>query len=246
MNAVSMIVETTRFGSSHSVNEVASTRKPDESGVFFVGRQELALVPSSQDQMIESDMKLISQLLLNRPSAWREFQTRYERLISRCIMKVTRRFSSIVSQDDVREVYAQLFVSLLSNDMHKLRSFDPTRGNRFSSWVGLLAINCAYDYLRALRREPNKAALSEAADLVCDLPDPFDHASNNERAALAARVLDGFSEKDRAFATLYFAEGMDPAEIAAKMNISVKTVYSKKHKIQSRLESVLATGTIAA
>jgi hypothetical protein len=26
------------------------------------------------------------------------------------------------------------------------------------------------------------------------------------------------------------------------MNISVKTVYSKKHKIQSRLESVLALG----
>ena len=30
------------------------------------------------------------------------------------------------------------------------------------------------------------------------------------------------------------------------MNISVKTVYSKKHKIQSRLESVLAAGKIAA
>ena len=59
-------------------------------------------------------------------------------------------------------------------------------------------------------------------------------------------VAEWFPRKDRAFATLYFAEGMDPAEIAAKMNISVKTVYSKKHKIQSRLESVLATGTIAA
>jgi DNA-binding CsgD family transcriptional regulator len=34
---------------------------------------------------------------------------------------------------------------------------------------------------------------------------------------------------------------MEPQEIATTMNISVKTVYSKKHKIQSRLESVLAT-----
>ena len=128
MNALSMPM-TSHFASSHSVTEVAPRRKPDESGVFFVGRQELALVPTSQDEMIESDMKLISQLLLNRPSAWREFQARYERLISRCIMKVTRRFSSIVSQDDVCEVYAQLFVSLLTNNMHKLRSFDPARGN---------------------------------------------------------------------------------------------------------------------
>ncbi len=191
--------------------------------------------------MHDSDMKLISQLLSSCPSAWREFETRYERLIRRCITTVTHRFSSIVSEDDVREIYAQLFVLLLKNDMHKLRSFDPARGHVFSSWVGLLAINCAHDYLRVRRREPTKADLSEAAHLACTHPDPFDQASNNQRSALAARMLDGFSEKDRAFATLYFAEGMDPAEIALKMNISVKTVYSKKHKIQSRLESFLSS-----
>jgi RNA polymerase sigma-70 factor (ECF subfamily) len=54
-------------------------------------------------------------------------------------------------------------------------------------------------------------------------------------------ALAEFSEKDRTFAALHFGEGMDPEDIAATMNISVKTVYSKKHKIQSRLESVLST-----
>ena len=137
-------------------------------------------------------------------------------------------------------VHAQLLVSLLANDKHKLRSFDPTRGSRFSSWVGLLAINCAYDYLRSLKREPNKTGLSEAFDLVCDLPDPFDQASNKQRAEIAAKMLADFSEKDRDFAALYFGEGMEPAEIAARLNISVKTVYSKKHKLQSRMESFLA------
>jgi len=63
------------------------------------------------------------------------FQAKYDRLIIRCITKVTRRFASMVSQDDVREVYANLYVSLLGNDMHKLRTFDPERGNRFSSWA---------------------------------------------------------------------------------------------------------------
>jgi RNA polymerase sigma-70 factor, ECF subfamily len=195
---------------------------------------------TSKSAEIESDMELLTQMIANKPRAWREFQTRYERLIHRCILKVTRRFSSIVSQDDVREIHAQLLVSLLANDKHKLRTFDPTRGNRFSSWVGLLAINCAYDYLRSLKREPNKAALSEALDLVCDLPDPFDQASNKQRAEIAAKMLADFSDKDRDFAALYFGEGMEPNEIAVRMNISVKTVYSKKHKIQSRLESFLA------
>ena len=39
---------------------------------------------------------------------------------------------------------------------------------------------------------------------------------------------------------------MTPDEIAERMNISVKTVYTKKHKIQARLESVLAAEAQAA
>jgi RNA polymerase sigma-70 factor (ECF subfamily) len=194
----------------------------------------------------DTDGDLVAGMLANDPAAWREFQSRYDRLIIRCITKVTRRFASIVSQDDVREIYATLYVALLSNDMHKLRSFDPDRGNRFSSWIGLLAINAAYDHLRTLKREPQKECITEAMELVCEMPDPFELTSEHERATIAQKTLEDFSEKDRTFAALYFGEGMDPQAIADMMNISVKTVYSKKHKIQSRLESVLSIRRIAA
>ena len=188
----------------------------------------------------ESDELLIAGLVTNDPAAWRMFQTKYDALIMRCITKVTRRFASMVSQDDVREVYANLYVSLLGNDMHKLRTFDAERGNRFSSWIGLLAINAAYDFLRTLKREPQKECITDM-EIVADLPDAFELTSENERASIAQAALAEFSEKDRTFASLYFGEGMEPQDIATEMNISIKTVYSKKHKIQSRLETVLAT-----
>jgi RNA polymerase sigma-70 factor (ECF subfamily) len=205
---------------------------PRESGFFRV---------AAAADRFESDDDLIAGMLANDPAAWREFQVRYDRLIMRCVTKVTRRFASMVSPDDVREVYANLYVSLLGNDMHKLRTFDPERGNRFSSWIGLLAINAAYDYLRTLKREPQKECITEAMELGSDLPDPFELTSERERASIAHETLAEFSEKDRTFAALYFGEGMDPQDIATEMNISVKTVYSKKHKIQSRLESVLSS-----
>jgi DNA-directed RNA polymerase specialized sigma24 family protein len=104
-----------------------------------------------------AESELLEGLMRGSDKAWREFHLRYDRLIYRCITKVTGRFSAIVSQDDIREIYATLIVQLLSNDMHKLRTFDAARGNRFSSWLGLLAINAAYDYLRGIRREPNRA-----------------------------------------------------------------------------------------
>ena len=200
--------------------------------------RESGCYPIAEDRF-DTDGDLIAGMLASDPAAWREFQVRYDRLIMRCITKVTRRFASIVSQDDVREIYATLYVAMLANDMHKLRSWDPERGNRFSSWIGLLAINAAYDYLRTLKREPQKECITEAMELVADIPDPFELTSERERATIAQQTLADFSEKDRTFAALYFGEGMEPQDIADKMNISVKTVYSKKHKIQSRLESVL-------
>ena len=215
---------------------MSTTMRRHESGEF--------LAVCVVDASTWSDEELVARMLESSPVGWREFQRRYERLMERCIMKVTRRFSSMLSQEDVNEISATLKLSLVANDMHKLRTYDPTRGHRFSSWIGLLAINCAYDYLRTLRREPAKAALAEASELVCETPDPFETVSARQRASIAARMLDSFSARDRAFASLYFAEGMDPVEIAQRMNISVKTVYSKKHKIQARLEA-LAEGAAA-
>ncbi|MEJ7730189.1 MAG: sigma-70 family RNA polymerase sigma factor [Polyangiaceae bacterium] len=189
---------------------------------------------------------LVRDMLAGRERAWRDFHARYDRLIYRCITKVTGRFSSFLSQDDIREIYATLLVQLLSNDMHKLRSFDPERGNRFGSWIGLLAINAAYDYLRSMRREPNRAPMAEAEVLSCELPSPLEQVEHKQRAELVANILRAFSAKDREFVALYFGEGLEPEQIAERMHISVKTVYSKKHKIQSRLEAMLSQAQLAA
>jgi RNA polymerase sigma-70 factor (ECF subfamily) len=189
---------------------------------------------------------LVREMLAGSERAWRAFHARYDRLIYRCITRVTGRFSTLVGQDDIREIYATLFMQLLSGDMHKLRTFDPARGNRLGSWIGLLAINCAYDYLRSMRREPLRAPLVEAEGLSSALPSPLEHAVHRERAELVGAVLRELSERDREFVSLYFAEGLPADEVAQRMQISLKTVYSKKHKIQSRLQGMLSVAQLAA
>lgn len=206
-------------------------------------------IPSLTEGRAETaadEVALVQGMLTGSERHWRQFHLRYDRLIFRCITKVTGRFASLLTQDDIREIYATLVVQLLQNDMHKLRSFDPARGNRLGSWIGLLAINAAYDYLRQIRREPNRAPLTEAETLSCELPSPLEVTLQRERAERVADVLSGFSAKDREFVTLYYGEGLEPEQIAERMGISVKTVYSKKHKIRSRLETMLAGCRVAA
>lgn len=187
----------------------------------------------------DNDDVLVAAMLADMPKAWRAFRVRFDRLVLRSITKVTHRFPHLVTGDDVGDIYATFYLSLLVNDKHKLRAFDPARGSRFSSWIALLASNRAYDYLRSLRREPEKEDISEADEMVCEGPDPFESAADGQRASITTRALEGMSEKDRAFAALYFGEGLEPPEVAERLQISVKTVYSKRHKIQTRLESLL-------
>lgn len=191
------------------------------------------------------EIQLLSGLLADDAGAWRRFNARYSRLILSCISRVTGRFGR-VGADDVREIYATLCLQLLSNDKHKLRSFEPGRGTRLSTWLGLLATHTAYDFLRSVRRTPHLDELSSAETLAAEMPDPSEATLLRERAMLVARALSGLSAKDREFVELYYAQGLTPDEVAERMNISVKTVYTKKHKLQGRLESLLAAERLAA
>ncbi len=194
----------------------------------------------------EEDCELIRRLMSDDPTAWREFEQRYSRLIYRCITRVTGRFPSVVGTDDVREICGMLYVQLLGNDKHKLRSFEPGRGNRLASWIGMLAIHTAYDYLRSVRREPGRGCFAEAEGISSETSDPYDDCLRQERAKILGSMLSGFSDKDREFIILYYAEGLEPEQVAERMEISVKTVYSKKHKIRSRLEALLGGEQLAA
>lgn len=187
-----------------------------------------------------TETDLLSRMMLRDGTAWREFHRRYDRLIYRCIHKVTGRFPGSVTSEDVREIYAMFLLSLNKRDMHKLRSFDPERGNKLSSWVGMLATNCAWDYLRSVARQPQTTTLADAEQIGAIGESPYEDLLQKERWAVVNEVLRTFSSKDREFVRLYYMKGMEPEQIAEHMDISVKTVYSKKHKIRCRLQKALA------
>lgn len=191
------------------------------------------------------DAALVARLCRDEERAWREFNDRFANVIYGCIHRVLGRFSG-TNQEDAREIYATLCVQLLAHDKRKLRTFEPERGSRLSTWLGLLATHATYDHLRRLRREPDRASVSEAESLGSNLPSPHEACLTQQRARIVADLLAEFTDRDRQFVELYFGEGVEPQAIAERLGISVKTVYSKKHKIQARLEQALAEQRVAA
>ncbi len=186
-----------------------------------------------------TDEALLDRMLRKEQRAWREFHRRYDRLIYRCIHKITNRFTHVMSSEDVCEIYAMLMMSLTAKDMQKLRAFDAKLGTKLSSWIAMLATNVTWDYLRGLARQPHCSSLADATDVGESTSNPYEDFLAKERWGRVNATLKTFSRRDQTFVMLYYVDGLTPEEIAREMRVSVKTVYSKKHKISHRLGRAL-------
>jgi RNA polymerase sigma-70 factor (ECF subfamily) len=172
--------------------------------------------------------------------AWRELICRYGPSVRRCITAVTSRFRGVVSSDDEEEIFSTFCLRLLQNDRSKLAAFDAGRGASLGTWLGMVAIQTAYDLLRQRRREKNRDHRAPLEALVAGGPDPFDLHLHRERQDLARQLLDRITERDRAFLTALCSETFEPEELAQQMGIRLSTVYTKKHKLIGRLARLAA------
>ena len=183
-----------------------------------------------------TDRELLRHVLRSEGRAWAELVRRYRPLIYRCITKVTLKYAPTLGAADLDEIYADVMMQLVRDDMHKLRIYNPSRGTKLGSWIGMISVNAAYDFLRSAGRRP----LLDKVDGVLDPHEecdrtPLDQLIEKERWSHLNSLLSDFTDKDRTFVELYYQRGMEADEIAAEMQISLKTVYSKKHKIRAHL-----------
>ncbi len=197
-----------------------------------------------KDPTAWSDADLLRRVLRSDDRAWAELVRRYRNLIFRCISKVTRRHARDLASADCDEIYADVLVALVRDDMRKLRLYNPRRGTKLSSWIGMISINCAYDYLRSAARRPLLDRIDGVVDPEAEHDrSPLDLLMEKERWSHLEGMLSEFSEKDRTFVALYFAQGLEADAVAGQMAISLKTVYSKKHKVREHLRRCLRSVT---
>ena len=183
-----------------------------------------------------TDRELLKFVLRSDARGWAELIRRFKPLIYRCITKVTLKYAPTLSSADLDEIYADVMMQLVREDMHKLRIYNPARGTKLGSWIGMISVNAAYDFLRSAGRRPLLDKVDGNLDPheECDRT-PLDELIEKERWDHLNELLADFTDKDRHFVELYYQKGMEADEIAAEMQISLKTVYSKKHKIRAHL-----------
>jgi RNA polymerase sigma-70 factor (ECF subfamily) len=172
---------------------------------------------------------------------WAEFVRRYQRLLMSCVLKVLRRYGATFSRDDLDDLVGDVWLTLLRDDMKKLRQYDASRGYRIASFLGLVATNCTIDHLRA--RQAEAAPLDELVEdhAALRIEPPRCRVEQHEEAQLAQAALAMLSHEERAFVVDCFHDERAPEEIARALGVTTNTVYSRKFKIREKLQKIVAT-----
>ena len=186
-----------------------------------------------------TEAEILERTLRRDEKAWGEFLRRYRPLLVRCIQQILSRCAPHTCAADVEEVYADVLFKLIGDDMRRLRTFDPSRGTKLSSWLTTIATRAAYDALRSSGRRPLTGLDVGALDEPCART-PLDEVIEKERWRSFGDALSRMTSRDRRFVDLYFRDGLEAHAVATNMAIHPKTVYTKKHKIRAQLKKQLS------
>jgi RNA polymerase sigma-70 factor (ECF subfamily) len=169
------------------------------------------------------------------------FCQRYENLIVGCVLRALRRYNATFNSEDLADMVAEVWVTLLRDDMRKLRLYDRQRGYRLASWLGLIATNCTIDQLRLRNADTSYLEDMVCADqLLVDTSRPDKGIEQQETAQMARRALKRLSVEERQFVLHCFHEERSPADLARTLGIAINTVYSRKFKIREKLVRIIA------
>jgi RNA polymerase sigma-70 factor (ECF subfamily) len=192
-----------------------------------------------EDAGSQTRISLLSRLRHdpNDQSAWQEFVDRYgPRIDAWC-----RRWG--LQEADALDVTQTVLVKLAV----KLRSFayDPARS--FRAWLKTLTRHAWSDFVSDRRRGPPAAAggadvlALDTAEARDDLEKRLEEAFDLELLQLAtARVRERVEPQTWDAFQLTALEGLSGAEAAARLGMTVASVYKAKSSVQKRLQDEVA------
>jgi len=190
---------------------------------------------------MDDESNLLSQCRGGDPAAWDKLFDIYYEPAARFIFQL----SPSLSHEDVEEICQDAFLAVIQH----LSDF---RGqSRFQTWLFRVAANKARDYLQkqnAAKRGSGKKDLPLLAVGDNDAPaiDPPDHQPTPdaallraEQSAQVAEALANLGEPCREIVELRYFGGLSYEELAASLELNIKTVSSRLSKCLDRLEELI-------
>ncbi|MCW3096421.1 MAG: sigma70-ECF: polymerase sigma factor, sigma-70 family [Chthonomonadaceae bacterium] len=188
---------------------------------------------------IETDRRLITDVINGKGRACEEFVCRYRRVIYAVLNRYT------LTADEREDLFQQVFVHLWDHRCLRLSQWQPDGTGRFSSFLCVLVGRLAVDHFRAIRRSASGAATlisleeDDCGSLASALPDPHQQVCDAERRQILKQAIQRLSPRDSDLLQRRYYRQQTYAEIAEALGITIGHMGVALQRAHTRLRKEL-------
>lgn len=188
-----------------------------------------------------NDLEFVRKCVKADRCAWDEFVERYSRLIYNYIHRVIEVKGFETSRrDHIRDIFQDIFLSLVKDDFRKLKTFQGKNGCSLASWLRQVTINATLDYLRRHRGLFSLDADTEEGFAFKDTLEVGGLSADavvesEERFAGLRECINALDTEDRYFIELHIYRGLELDELKAYFKVSRGAIDMRKTRIIAKL-----------
>lgn len=188
-----------------------------------------------------NDLEFVQRCVQGDRQSWDEFVEKYSRLIYNYIHSVSKSKGFSLMQENINDIFQEIFLSLVADNFKKLRSFKAKNGCSLASWLRVIVINSVIDYIRTIKTAVSIDEEVEGEPALKDiLTDGSVKSSDNlileERLTSLKDCIEKLEVEDKYFLELYINKGFSLEEIKESLKVSRGSVDMRKSRIIDRLK----------
>jgi RNA polymerase sigma factor (sigma-70 family) len=191
-----------------------------------------------------TDLEFVQRCVTGDRLAWNQFVDKYSRLIYKYIHSVlnTTGTEAIFSQDNISDLFQEIFLSLIEDDFRKLKGFQAKNGCTLASWLRQIVINRTIDYIR--KQRPLISLDLEANDSESGLKETLATSGISSSEALVVEekmsqlqdCIDTLDTEDKYFLELHINQGLGIERLKDIFKATRGALDMRKSRIIERLK----------
>ncbi len=188
------------------------------------------------------DLEFVQGCIKGDKQSWIEFLSRYSHLIYNYIYSVLAVKGRNFSNDQVEDLYQEIFHNLIKDNYKKLTTYKAKNGCSLASWLRQVTVNFTIDYLRRLK--PSVVSIDAETDegfslkdTIVDLtPEVTDFLNEQDRRKTLYECIDLLDSGEQYFMELFLGQELSLEQIKEHLKLNRGAVDMRKSRIFQKLQ----------
>ncbi len=193
-----------------------------------------------------SDLELVYKCSQRDKFAWDAFIKKYSPLIYNYINSILEQKTYLFSQENVNDVFQEIFVSLTKDNFRKLKTFTAKNGCSLASWLRQVTVNYCVDYLRKFKStvslDENIGDELTVKDIIMDETISIASKLNKEDQIIHLKqCVEELDTDDKFFLEFHINQGIRLEIMKDMFRVSRGAIDMRKLRIINRLKDCFKT-----